>query len=268
MKTSITFNPPSQLPDADQDVLASILREDGSIEVWEAHYEDGAWLTSNATLIQPPCEVVSWADKPEGVDLRNGTACNQIMASQAETKLRDALQALLASEPVIAEATADELQAAIDDPDAEEIVKVQAAAVLNARQALAATEQAAPAVPQGLPAFDELDDEVIDAACTLGSLYRVDLMRAYECIRAMLAAPLQEPVTCGNGCSCLVQCGDTYAHAGLPIPKEPVTLTADEIDANTVWFDPDPHDNVHCDVHATVNKCIAALREKQAKVTP
>lgn len=38
---------------------------------------------------------------------------------------------------------------------------------------------------EGLPAFDSLDDEVIDAACTAGSLYRVDLMRAYECIRSM-----------------------------------------------------------------------------------
>ena len=46
-----------------------------------------------------------------------------------------------------------------------------------------------PAVPQGLPAFDDLDDDVIDAACTAGSLlYRVDLMRAYECIRKALAA--------------------------------------------------------------------------------
>ena len=58
-----------------------------------------------------------------------------------------------------------------------------------------------PAVPQGLPAFDDLDDDVIDAACTAGSLlYRVDLMRAYECIRKALAAtptpaPAQEPVT-------------------------------------------------------------------------
>lgn len=52
-----------------------------------------------------------------------------------------------------------------------------------------------PAVPQGLPAFDDLDDDVIDAACTAGSLlYRVDLMRAYECIRKALAAtPAPEP---------------------------------------------------------------------------
>lgn len=48
--------------------------------------------------------------------------------------------------------------------------------------------------------------------------------------------------------------------------SQPVTLTEDEIDVNTVWFDPDPHDNVHCDVHATVNKCIAALREKEGGV--
>lgn len=72
MKTSITFNPPSQLPDADQDVLASILREDGSIEVWEAHCVDGVWWTSNSTLITRP--VVSWADKPAGVDLRSSSA--------------------------------------------------------------------------------------------------------------------------------------------------------------------------------------------------
>lgn len=45
----------------------------------------------------------------------------------------------------------------------------------------------APAVPSELPPFDEIDDEAIDAACTAGSLYRVDLMRAYNFIRAMLA---------------------------------------------------------------------------------
>lgn len=28
------------------------------------------------------------------------------------------------------------------------------------------------------------------------------------------------PVTCGNGCDCLAQCGDTYAHAGLPKPPD------------------------------------------------
>lgn len=28
------------------------------------------------------------------------------------------------------------------------------------------------------------------------------------------------PVTCGNGCDCLVQCGDAYAHAGLPKPPD------------------------------------------------
>ena len=51
-------------------------------------------------------------------------------------KLREALQLLLASGGVIAEATDAELMAAVDDPEAEHIVKVQAAAVLNARQAL------------------------------------------------------------------------------------------------------------------------------------
>ena len=28
------------------------------------------------------------------------------------------------------------------------------------------------------------------------------------------------PVTCGNGCDCLAQCGDAYAHAGLPKPRQ------------------------------------------------
>lgn len=65
---TITFFPPSPPPDAEADVLASVMRSDGEIEVWEAHYEDGQWFSSNATPIYQP--VVSWAHKPGGVDLR------------------------------------------------------------------------------------------------------------------------------------------------------------------------------------------------------
>lgn len=38
-----------------------------------------------------------------------------------------------------------------------------------------------------LPDFDELPDEAIDAACNAGTLYRVDLMRAYESLRLSCA---------------------------------------------------------------------------------
>jgi hypothetical protein len=65
---AITFNPPSQLPDPEDDVLASVLRDDGSIEVWEAHFDGTFWWCSNSTIIRSP--VVSWAHKPAGVDLR------------------------------------------------------------------------------------------------------------------------------------------------------------------------------------------------------
>ncbi len=64
---TLIFNPPSPPPDADEDVLASVLRDDGSIEVWEANFDGQAWRTSNATTITSP--VVSWAQKPAGVDL-------------------------------------------------------------------------------------------------------------------------------------------------------------------------------------------------------
>ena len=56
------------------------------------------------------------------------------------------------------------------------------------RNAILALRPAQAGVPEGFPEFDQLEDEVIDAACAAGSIYRVDLMRAYECMRAMLAA--------------------------------------------------------------------------------
>lgn len=34
----------------------------------------------------------------------------------------------------------------------------------------------------------------------------------------VLAIVADEKVTCGNGCLCLTQCGDTYAHSGRPTP--------------------------------------------------
>lgn len=68
---TLTFNPPKPVPDAEEDVLASVLRDDGSIELWEAHFEHGTWWSSNATMITSP--VVSWAHKPAGVDMRGLT---------------------------------------------------------------------------------------------------------------------------------------------------------------------------------------------------
>lgn len=103
--------------------------------------------------------------------------------------------------------------------------------------------KAAPAVPQGLPAFDELDDEVVDAACTVGSLYRVDLMFAYERIRAMLAAtpatlaaPSQEPVT-----------------AAL---RDLVAAVQKEMSPDWICSSYHPH------LHSALDTAIAALREK------
>jgi hypothetical protein len=61
-------------------------------------------------------------------------------------QMREALAKLLATGGVIAEATDAELQQAIDDPHADQIVQDQAAAVLQARAALAA-----PALDAGVP---------------------------------------------------------------------------------------------------------------------
>lgn len=61
--------------------------------------------------------------------------------SQHDTlTLEQALRGLLATGGVIAEASDGDLQAAIDDPHAEEIIKAQAAAILKARAALSATQ--------------------------------------------------------------------------------------------------------------------------------
>jgi len=70
--TTLTFNPPTPGPDAEADVLASVLRDDGVIELWEAHFQHSAWWSSNSTMITSP--VVSWAHKPAGVDMRGGVA--------------------------------------------------------------------------------------------------------------------------------------------------------------------------------------------------
>ncbi len=50
-----------------------------------------------------------------------------------------------------------------------------------------------PAAPQGvayaeLPEFEELDDDLIDLACSTGALYRVDFRRAWEVVREGLRA--------------------------------------------------------------------------------
>ena len=60
-------------------------------------------------------------------------------AVDAVDELREALRGLLASGGVIADASPDELQAALSDPESEPIVKTQAAAVLRARAALQAS---------------------------------------------------------------------------------------------------------------------------------
>jgi len=65
---TLTFNPPTPVPDAYEDVLVSVLRDDGSIDIWEAHFDGSAWWSSYSTLIT--CPVVSWAHKPQGVDMR------------------------------------------------------------------------------------------------------------------------------------------------------------------------------------------------------
>jgi len=39
-------------------------------------------------------------------------------------------------------------------------------------------------VAQPMLEFDEIDDETIDAACVAGGIYRVDLMHAYNVLRA------------------------------------------------------------------------------------
>ncbi len=62
-------------------------------------------------------------------------------AVDAVDELREALRGLLASGGVIADASPDELQAALSDPESEPIVKTQAAAVLRARAALQASSQ-------------------------------------------------------------------------------------------------------------------------------
>lgn len=57
---------------------------------------------------------------------------------------------------------------------------------------------AQPAAQQGvayaaLPEFDSLDDDLIDAACSAGGLYRVDLMRAWNVLREARASHGQAP---------------------------------------------------------------------------
>lgn len=69
---ALNWQPPLPLPDSEEDVLVSVLRDDGSIEVWEAHCDGETWLDSTGWVIESP--VVSWAHKPAGVDLRGGAA--------------------------------------------------------------------------------------------------------------------------------------------------------------------------------------------------
>ena len=63
----------------------------------------------------------------------------------------------------------------------------------TAAQVAELTATAQPAAPQGvayaeLPEFEELDDDLIDLACSTGALYRVDFRRAWEVMREGLRA--------------------------------------------------------------------------------
>lgn len=134
-----------------------------------------------------------------------------------------------------------------NDPDgASDATKSMVDYVFNCPPATAHEAKAAPAVPQGLPAFDELGDEVIDAACTVGSLYRVDLMLAYERIRAMLAATpaaQSQPVTLTDNELCDLAADHACACAAVSNPSQAwFTFELDEL-----------------------RDLIAALREKEGK---
>jgi len=58
----------------------------------------------------------------------------------AAPELLAALKELLSSDENIANASDEDLQGAIDDPDADQVIKVQAASVLKARAAIANAE--------------------------------------------------------------------------------------------------------------------------------
>lgn len=47
----------------------------------------------------------------------------------------------------------------------------------------AASALAKQAQGNAMPAFDDLDDDLIDRACDAGGLYRMDLMRAYDVLK-------------------------------------------------------------------------------------
>ena len=48
----------------------------------------------------------------------------------------------------------------------------------------AATAPSVEAQAAEMPAFDDLPDAAIDAACAVGGIYRIDLMRAWDSLRA------------------------------------------------------------------------------------
>lgn len=84
---------------------------------------------------------------------------------------------------------------------------------------------------QALPAAPEPIAE-IGSVCTLiwaGCEPVADIMRRnglkvgdklYAKPQAAQQAAQAPAVTCGNGCACAVQCGDTYAHHGEPKPPK------------------------------------------------
>ena len=115
---------------------------------------------------------------------------------QARVELRKALMstALTAPAAEVPEAMGDaeinSLRYLLDVDDYDPKMMKFASAILRHRDAQWQSTRLRGGVPE-LPEFDALDDEVIDAACTAGSIYRVDLMRAWNCIRAMLTAAPQ-----------------------------------------------------------------------------
>ena len=64
---TLTFYPPSTLPDADLDVIATI-EEDGTLTTYQAAWDGEKWIDATGFPILWP--VVSWAYAPQGIDLR------------------------------------------------------------------------------------------------------------------------------------------------------------------------------------------------------
>lgn len=64
---TLHFYPPSVLPDADTNVILTVL-EDGAQVTYQGYYDGEKWMDSTAFPILWP--VLSWAHMPLGMDLR------------------------------------------------------------------------------------------------------------------------------------------------------------------------------------------------------